>query len=211
MPSAAKKNNQWLLPLSFFGVTAAGVALCVFAFRQGPARKASPGPSSVSLAAPASPDSPSSVSPGPVPSSAWPPEEVFRRAFWRQPTAQDRILHAERREATIGPPHTNAGSRDVQSWQWFLALQPSPGLLRSLRDPDTFGLLPTAAPRLWSEPAPEPLPTWFPAAASVPEFEILQAPAGRLTLLYRAADNTLFATDAGAGFAPTAKPGPGSP
>ena len=26
------------------------------------------------------------------------PQEVFQRAFWRRPTAEDRILHAERRE-----------------------------------------------------------------------------------------------------------------
>ena len=199
-----KKTDQWLIPLSFLGVTAAGVALCIFAFRQGPARKAASEASSVSLAAPSSPASPSPASDA-ASASAWPPEEIFRRAFWRQPTAQDRILHAERREMTIATTHTNAGSRDVQSWQWFLALHPGADLLRTLRDPDTFGLVPTATPRSWSGPAPEPLPDWFPSA-SAPGFEILQAPAGRLTLLYRAADNTLFATDAGAGFTPAVKP-----
>jgi hypothetical protein len=35
--------------------------------------------------------------------------------------------------------------------------------------------------------------------------EVLQASAGRLTVLYRAADNLLYATDAGGGFAPPAR------
>ena len=39
-------------------------------------------------------------------------EEVFKRAFWRRPSAEDRILQAERHEW-----HDAEG---VSRWQWFL-------------------------------------------------------------------------------------------
>jgi hypothetical protein len=38
-------------------------------------------------------------------------EEVFKRAFWRRPSAEDRILKAERHEW-----HDAEG---VSRWQWF--------------------------------------------------------------------------------------------
>ena len=110
-------------------------------------------------------------------------------------------MHAERREALDG--------QAVQRWQWFLEVRPGVDLLRSLRDPETFGLMPVATPRPWSEapPSTEAAPAWFPGAAAASSgFEILQAPSGGLTLLYRARDNTLFATDTGRGFAPALKP-----
>lgn len=136
-----------------------------------------------------------SPTPAPTTVSTSDHAEVFRRAFWRTPTAADRILHAERR---VNP--------DDQSWQWFIQLHPSNELLSSLRDPHNLGLLalpPGEAPRPWPT-APEPPPDWFPAHDSLvaDNFEIRQSPASGLTLLYRAHDNTLFATDHGSGFTP---------
>ena len=49
-------------------------------------------------------------------------EEVFKRAFWRRPSAEDRILQAERHEW-----HDAEG---VSRWQWFLIVDPSPALLQ---------------------------------------------------------------------------------
>ncbi|MBS0632450.1 MAG: hypothetical protein JSS11_11080 [Verrucomicrobia bacterium] len=120
-------------------------------------------------------------------------EEIFRRAFWRQPAAADRIVLADRRE-------WSDQHEDVQRWQWFLQVEPGPELLKTLRDPATFGLLPTRNPR----PLPRQVvvPAWFPTAAQVAGCEILQASGGGLTVYYRAADNVLFATDAGRGFTP---------
>lgn len=143
-------------------------------------------------------DTPPALTPGPH----WTDEEVFRRAFWRHPSARDQILHAERREPAADAPGA------VQTWQWFLAVHPSADLLNSLRDPETFGLTPTAitAARPWpTDPAP---PDWFPASApaSLREFEVMQTSAGHLTLLYRERDNVLFATDTGGGFALAARP-----
>ncbi len=132
--------------------------------------------------------------PTPTTGSTTDPAEVFRRAFWRHPTDADHILHAERR---VNP--------DDNSWQWFIQLHPSPELLAALRDPDTLGLSalpPGQTPRSWTIPS-EPPPAWFPAHDSLADetFEIRRGPASGLTTLYRAHDNTLFATDHGTGFA----------
>lgn len=120
-------------------------------------------------------------------------EEIFRRAFWRQPSAADRIVLADRRE-------WSDQNQEVQRWQWFLQVQPGPALLQALRDPATFGLFRTAQPRPLAKQVTAP--AWFPAVGQIAGCEILQAPGGGLTVYYRAADNVLFATDAGRGFAP---------
>lgn len=125
--------------------------------------------------------------------------EIFRRAFWRRPGAQDRIIHAERRETHSSSSARSSALAKVERWQWFLAVHPSTELLAALRDPNTFGLAPVTTPRPWpDEPSP---PGWFPAADSLAGFEILQATDGGLTVLFRASDNLLYATDSGKGFA----------
>ncbi|MGZ0708681.1 hypothetical protein ACWPKO_10110 [Coraliomargarita sp. W4R53] len=134
--------------------------------------------------------------PPPTTKSTTDPAEVFRRAFWRQPSSDDHILNAERR---VDP--------DDASWQWFIQLHPSPQLLTVLHDPEHLGLLPLPAdtsPRKWASSS-QPSPTWFPSEDSLDSFEIRQSSASQLTILYRAADNTLFATDRGAGFAPSVR------
>jgi hypothetical protein len=126
----------------------------------------------------------------------WSPEEIFRRAFWRQPAAADRILRAERFE-------WKAGDGSLARWQWFLELKPGPELLGRLVDPENFGLekvAPGTAPRSWMMESAPP-PPWFPRPDAASGFEVRQNPAGGFTLLYRADDNTLFATDSGQGFA----------
>ncbi len=157
------------------------------------------------------PPAPPSVAPAPVPTTTSTSDhtEVFRRAFWRQPASADRILQAERR---VNP--------DNGSWQWFIQLHPSPELLAALRDPDTFGLLPpgkvypdpsgpspefTPTRRGSAPPLQPPPPAWFPDESAFPDFEILQSPSTGLTILHRATDNMLFATDSGSGFAPPAR------
>lgn len=131
------------------------------------------------------------------------PTEIFRRAFWRQPTRTDAILRAERREWIDA-----ASAPAVSRWQWFIALHPSPELLHDLRNPETFGLAvvaPGASARAWAHATSAPLPAWFPASTDG-SFEILQSPSAGLSLLYRVRDNTLYATDQGGGFAPAAPP-----
>ena len=204
MSPVVKRKSSWPLSLAILGGTTALALVCIFSFRPHSFSETPPGP-----VQPFDRDATPSVSPGSAaiplplstPAASWPPEEVFRRAFWRQPSPQDHIVHAQRRETLNG--------QVLQGWQWFLEIHPGPELLRTLRDPETFGLLPVATPRPWGEsaPSPESAPAWFPAIApAAAGFEVLQAPSGHLTLLYRAKDNTLFATDAGAGFAPAAKP-----
>ena len=68
-----------------------------------------------------------SAGPGPSVASARSPEEIFRRAFWRHPTAPGRIAQADRRE---GSDRNQA----VQRWPWFLQVRPSAALLGTLRE-----------------------------------------------------------------------------
>jgi hypothetical protein len=130
------------------------------------------------------------------------PEEIFRRAFWRRPTPADRIVRADRRE-------WSDQDQGVQRWQWFIQINPSPDLLRALRDPEIFGLASATTAKSPAHPAhpadpahPASAPLWFPTAAQLAGCEILQSPSGGLTAYYRAAGNVLFATDSGRGFAP---------
>src|SRR5690606_22691885 len=111
---------------------------------------------------------------------AYTPDEIFRRAFWRHPAPEDRIIQAERREQT--DPDDG-----VKSWQWFLQVEPGPELLAALRNPATFGLMPAAIPRFPGNRASAP--AWFQPTA---DSEILQNPTGGLLLFYNKTQNTLY-------------------
>lgn len=113
------------------------------------------------------------------------PRDVFQRAFWRRPTADDRIVHAERREWT--------DSGEVTKWQWFVEVKPSTELRKYLFDDNSFRLRAAAA-----APKCEDAPNWF-VMPSDPVVTLRSA--GRFSLTYCAATNTLYATDSGDGFA----------
>jgi len=141
------------------------------------------------------------AAPGPRTREAFAPEEVFRRAFWRHPAPEDLLVRAARVE-------TLDAAGEVRGWRWFLAVHPGSGLLAALRAPDTFGLR-RLAPAPSAPVAPlaiEDAPDWFPAPADPASWEVLQAPGGGLTVIYRASDNLLYATDRGGGFSPPARP-----
>jgi len=120
--------------------------------------------------------------------------EIFKRAFWRRPAPEDEILHAERQEWS--------DAEGLQRWRWFLVVKASPALVKSLREENAFGLLPSE-----SVPPPGDAPGWF---AFQPEnFELLQSPDRSMHLFFSISDNTLYATAAGRGFtrgAPEAPP-----
>jgi len=114
------------------------------------------------------------------------PTEVFQKAFWKRPTAADRILHAERREWE--------DADGVSKWQWCIEVEPSPALLKHLREDNAFGLL--AGNRIpWEAPA-----DWFPKSAD--GFTVMQSVNGSMTLLFGASGDRLYATSAGGGFRP---------
>ena len=121
--------------------------------------------------------------------------EVFQKAFWKRPTAEDKILHAERREW--------ADSHGIRQWQWFIEVQPSAALVKHLRDDNAFNLVP-ASNRAKIEQAP----AWF--IAGDENADVRQAPHGNLCLIFNTKTNTLLATDAGDGFKPGA-PEPAKP
>lgn len=116
---------------------------------------------------------------------------VFKRAFWRPPTASDRILHAERRDLATA-------SKDVRAWQWFLAVEPGPDL-RHWLEGNPFSLVPGRT--LPASPSgSRPAPDWFPKDAR--DCDLWVAPDGSFALLIARGRNLIFATDSGAGFAP---------
>ena len=139
---------------------------------------------------PKPPESPQSHSDQLVLNTSTDPTLVFQKAFWRRPAGDDKILHAERRE-------WSEQGKDVREWQWFLAVQPSPGLSEWLQT-NPFSLSPSNEPPKYKEAAPKP--DWFPNDFS--GFEILKAPQSRLVLIFSAEKNLLYAMDSGAGFTP---------
>lgn len=142
-----------------------------------------------------------------VPSSDAPPlptttntdaTEVFQRAFWKRPTEQDEILHAERREWADGD--------GVDRWQWFIAVDPSAELARYLHEQNPFSMSPPK--RDVALPMDE-LPDWFPS--SVDGYEVTQTADGQMIFLLRPDDGRLFATSQGRGFAKAVEAPPPSP
>jgi hypothetical protein len=115
------------------------------------------------------------------------PAEVFRKAFWKHPTANDHILHAERREWT--------DAHGIQQWRWFIVVEPSPELIKYLRTDNAFNLVPSAV-----QPSRDNAPAWFAPVAD--EVETLSAAQSHLCLSFSKAAPLLYATDAGSGFRP---------
>ncbi len=122
------------------------------------------------------------------------PAAVFQQALWRRPSAEDKILHAVRREWITEP------TRGVAHWQWFLAIEPGPALRKWLREENSFAVHPAAAAPVSAAPG------WFPQDFS--DCEILTGgTTGHLVLLFTRDGKTLYATDTGGGLTPGA---PGS-
>jgi hypothetical protein len=117
---------------------------------------------------------------------------VFQRAFWRHASADERILHAERRDWI-------EGERGVGRWQWFIAVQPGAAFRDWLLKENPFELvaLPAdAAPVALSSP-----PDWFPPAAELARFARYRNREGRYSVFHDVTTNRLYATDSGGGFA----------
>ncbi|MGJ8640340.1 MAG: hypothetical protein ACSHYA_13210 [Opitutaceae bacterium] len=114
--------------------------------------------------------------------------EVFKQAFWKRPSAGDRILHAERREWE--------GEDGILQWQWCIEVEPSPALLKYLRDDNAFGLS-TGAKIEWEAPA-----DWFPESAD--ELAVMQSVDGSMTLLFSQSGDKLYGIGSGGGFRPGA-------
>lgn len=112
-------------------------------------------------------------------------DEIFKRAFWRRPTADDKILHAVR--------HEWSDEGGLLHWQWFLVVKASPGLIQYLRDDNAFGLVPSTS----SSAIPE-APAWF--RFNPAEVLRLQSPQSALQLIFCNHDSTLHATASGRGF-----------
>ncbi len=121
---------------------------------------------------------------------------VFQRAFWRRAAADDRILHAERRDWLDA-------SSGVEKWQWFIAVQPSAAFREWLIKDNPFELVavaPADAPVELSSP-----PTWFPSPSELARFARYRNREGRYLVFHDVTTQRLYATDAGGGFAASRK------
>jgi len=117
------------------------------------------------------------------------PVKIFQKAFWRSPNDADKILHAERREWP--------GDDGVGKWQWFIVVQPSPELLKYIREDNAFGLTQAkSATRI------DDAPDWF--AFQSPEVDVLRSPTTNLRFIFVKSGNLLYATDSGSAFRPGA-------
>jgi hypothetical protein len=162
-----------------FGFIAAALGLAGLVYVLGPGKSTPPAPA----------DPPNPPASQPLPSRGVvkiDPAEVFQRAFWQPPGAGDQILHAERREWT--------DAAGVKQWQWFLVVEPSPELVKYLREENAFGLVPAS-----TVPEMTDAPAWF--AVRPGEVDALRAPHGRLQLFFSKTQRLLYATSSGAGFA----------
>ena len=115
---------------------------------------------------------------------------LFQRAFWKKATAADKILHAERREWGEG--------EGLKKWQWFLVVEPSPELLKYLREENAFGLSPAK-----DLPTLEHAPDWF--AFVDAEFETMRTQTGTMRVSFHRTKPLIYATSFGAGFTAGAK------
>jgi hypothetical protein len=126
------------------------------------------------------------TTPGETLEKSFPPELVFRRAFWRRPAPEDRILHASRREWS--------DAQGVTRWQAFLAVEPGPTLREWLAtNPFSLATVPSLAREI-----PNP-PEWFPK--KLDGFTIQQSPIGNMVILTAGSGSTVYFTDHGQGFA----------
>jgi hypothetical protein len=117
---------------------------------------------------------------------------VFQRAFWRRPASEDKILQAERRDWLDA-------SSGVQKWQWYIAVQPGAAFRDWLLKDNPFELV-VVAPGTELAPLSSP-PAWFPAAGELAGLSRYRNREGRYFVFHDLANNRLYATDAGGGFA----------
>lgn len=110
---------------------------------------------------------------------------VFQRAFWKRPGQADKILHAERREWK--------DADEVSRWQWFLEVEPSPEIVRHLREENAFRLRPAGTAAI-----PPDAPVWF--IRNTNDTTILAAPGGGMSLIFTSGDEKLYAMGGGGGF-----------
>lgn len=115
------------------------------------------------------------------------PAEVFQKAFWKRPTVDDHILHAERREW-----ENNHG---ISKWQWFISVKPSQALLQHLIDDNAFMLTKRES---GGTPLPAGAPAWFPKVLT--QGEIYTNAPGSFLLIWDKEQSLLHATDGGSGF-----------
>ena len=86
----------------------------------------------------------------------------------------------------------------MKKWQWFLVVEPSPELLKYLREENAFGLVAATA-----IPAATGTPDWF--AFNDADVETMQTRTGTMRVSFHRTKPLIYATASGAGFTAGAK------
>ncbi len=132
------------------------------------------------------------VDPGPPSAVTKDGADVFRRAFWRHPTENDTILHAERSEWS--------DADGVQRWQWFIVVDPSPEFASYLLEQNPFSLnKPVGSATMPSIRVPD----WFPKSEE--SLDVWQSAGGGMLIMNDLDSGRLYATSKGHGFAKAVK------
>ncbi|MGA0853951.1 MAG: hypothetical protein ACO3RK_03955 [Luteolibacter sp.] len=118
-------------------------------------------------------------------------EEIFKKAFWRRPGPDDKVLQAER--------HEWSDDEGVNRWQWFLLVNASPDLITYLRERNVFGLQTVNSRQAaFKNPKTIATPNWF--RFNSEEVDTLESLHGEMKLMFSKTSNTLYATSSGRGF-----------
>ena len=121
------------------------------------------------------------------------PTEVFQRAFWRRPSAEDQIVNAERRH-WLGR-ETEDG---VEKWQWFIEVKPGPEFTDWLLRENPFDLELVSAENVRTELTTPP--DWMPGARELVRFTHYRKRGGNFHVFYDPTQRRIYATDQGGGF-----------
>jgi hypothetical protein len=118
--------------------------------------------------------------------------EVFQRAFWRRPSEQDQIVHAERRH------WVDIDTDGVEKWQWFIEVKPGADFTAWLLTTNPFDLelVSSVSPKVDLSTPPD----WMPAGENLAKLVHYRKRGGDFHVFHDLAQNRLFATDNGGGF-----------
>ncbi len=115
---------------------------------------------------------------------------VFRRALWRKPQPDDKVVNAIRREWSDGD--------GVTRWDWYLVVDPGAALKAWLAT-NPFSLKRVERPREGGASRAPGRPEWFPK--SLAGFEVYQGSMGDLVFIRDGSTQRIYLADSGAGFA----------
>ena len=119
-------------------------------------------------------------------------EAVFRRAFWKHPSTDDKIMNATRYEWS--------DADGVAQWAWYLETELSSAMEDYLFGQNAFNL---TRQESWNVPSSDALPDWFPRSAE--GYEVHASRGVEMVMLRDIDSGKVFAYSNGGGFSKSYK------